>query len=183
MITSNLSSENTKPPSPSRPARNEKPDSKKNAQSPNLHRPRSRDPRLDHKLWGQAAFRPERGQAGGSSARGHLQAGQRTYGLPVAAKRVRFPVLRRQDPLHQRGCDYFPDAVQIVAFYHASEHLTLLVQALLGSHDKGAINRRLRHWKKILSFRCIAASRRLDDFWKYRRICLSAQNQPFAFAA
>ena len=169
--------------------------------------------------------------------------------------------------LEKLGHDYFPDAVQIVDFYHASEHLTLLVQALLGSHDKVAIKRRLRHWKKllcldgveriilrarkeallsgkiaevektlgyfvnniprmqygtfrkkkffvgsgvveagcrslvgqrckqsgmfwstsgaenVLSFRCIAASRRLDDFWKYRRCCLSALNDPLAFAA
>lgn len=169
--------------------------------------------------------------------------------------------------LEKLGRDYFPDAIQIVDYFHATSHLATLVSALLGNQDQAAIKRRFRRWKQllylggvdriilqarkealksgniaeveaelgyfvnnvermqygsfrdqglfigsgvieagcsslvgkrckqsgmfwstsgaenVLAFRCIAASNHLDDFWKYRRSSLSAQNEPLARAA
>lgn len=53
--------------------------------------------------------------------------------------------------LEKLGRDYFADAVQIVDFYHAMEHLEILIEALMGSGDQTAIERRRRHWKKLLA--------------------------------
>lgn len=53
--------------------------------------------------------------------------------------------------LEKLGRDYFPDAVQIVDFFHALEHLHALIEILLGGADPKAIERRRRHWKKLLA--------------------------------
>ncbi|HUF61517.1 MAG TPA: hypothetical protein VMN36_05530 [Verrucomicrobiales bacterium] len=52
--------------------------------------------------------------------------------------------------LEKLGRDYFPDAVQIVDFYHAMEHLEELIEILLGKLDAWRIKRRRHHWKKLL---------------------------------
>jgi hypothetical protein len=66
--------------------------------------------------------------------------------------------------LEKLGRDYFPDAVQIVDFYHALEHLAPLVEALWGKDDPPANTRRRHHWKKLLArdgvHRIIAQARR-----------------------
>jgi hypothetical protein len=52
--------------------------------------------------------------------------------------------------LEKLGKDYFPQAVQIVDFYHAMEHLQSLIEALWGKANE-ARNKRRRHlWKKLL---------------------------------
>jgi len=53
--------------------------------------------------------------------------------------------------LEKLGLDYFPDAVQIVDFYHAVEHLQTLIEALWGRQDAARNKRRLHHWKKLLA--------------------------------
>jgi hypothetical protein len=52
--------------------------------------------------------------------------------------------------LEKLGRDYFPDATQIVDFYHAMEHLQILIETLMGKADVKRINRRRHHWGKIL---------------------------------
>ena len=52
--------------------------------------------------------------------------------------------------LEKLGHDYFPSAVQIVDFYHAMEHLTQLIEALLGKGDSRRTARRRHHWRKML---------------------------------
>lgn len=53
--------------------------------------------------------------------------------------------------LEKLGLDYFPDAVQIVDFYHAMEHLQTLIETLWGKQDAHANTRRRRHWKRLLA--------------------------------
>lgn len=53
--------------------------------------------------------------------------------------------------LEKLGRDYFPDAVQIVDFFHALEHLNALIEILLRGASPKAIERRRRHWKKLLA--------------------------------
>ena len=66
--------------------------------------------------------------------------------------------------LEKLGRDYFPDAVQIVDFFHAMEHLQILLEALLGEGDARALRRRRHRWKALLLAdgveRIIAAARR-----------------------
>jgi len=45
---------------------------------------------------------------------------------------------------------YFADAVQIVDLYHALEHLHGVIELLLGKANAKKIERRRRHWKKLL---------------------------------
>jgi hypothetical protein len=52
--------------------------------------------------------------------------------------------------LERLGRDYFPDATQIVDFYHAMEHLQIPIEALMGEADVKRINRRRHHSGKIL---------------------------------
>jgi hypothetical protein len=52
--------------------------------------------------------------------------------------------------LEKMGRDYFPDSTQIVDIYHALEHLSSLVQLLLGKSDASKLRRRRAHWKKLL---------------------------------
>jgi hypothetical protein len=52
--------------------------------------------------------------------------------------------------LEKLGRDYFPGAVQIVDFYHAMEHLELLLASLLGKDDAQRLQRPRHHWKKLL---------------------------------
>lgn len=52
--------------------------------------------------------------------------------------------------LEKLGLDYFPDAVQIVDFYHAMEHLQTLIEILRGKEDVPGNERRRHHWKKLL---------------------------------
>lgn len=52
--------------------------------------------------------------------------------------------------LEKLGLDYFPDAVQIVDFYHAMEHLQILIETLWGKEDAPGNKRRRHHWKKLL---------------------------------
>lgn len=51
--------------------------------------------------------------------------------------------------LEKLGCDYFPQAVQIVDFYHALEHLQALLEIPWGK-DAARNKRRLHYWKKLL---------------------------------
>ena len=51
--------------------------------------------------------------------------------------------------LEKLGRDYFPEAIQIVDFYHAMEHLGQLIEILLAKDDARRV-RRLHHWKKLL---------------------------------
>jgi hypothetical protein len=53
--------------------------------------------------------------------------------------------------LEKLGLDYFPDAVQIVDFYHALEHLQTLIQTLWGKADQDGNQHRLHKWKKLLA--------------------------------
>ncbi len=53
--------------------------------------------------------------------------------------------------LEKFGRDYFPDAIQIVDFYHALEHLKTLIETLWGKDDPKQNDRRRRHWKKLLA--------------------------------
>jgi len=169
--------------------------------------------------------------------------------------------------LEKLGHDYFPDAVQIVDFYHALEHMQTLIETLWGKEDAAWNKRRRHYWKKLMShngieriikqarkealergkvpevetalgyfvnnvsrmqygtfrakkyfigsgvieagcrtvigkrckqsgmfwgepgadkvlaFRCIHASRRLDSFWKYRLNSRAAENDLLALAA
>lgn len=169
--------------------------------------------------------------------------------------------------LEKLGRDYFPDATQIVDFYHALEHMETLMEALQGKEEDAWKKRRRHHWKKllrhdgveriikqarkealernrteeveaalgyfvnniarmqygtfcakkyfigsgvieagcrtvigkrckqsgmfwsepgadkILAFRCIYASRRLDSFWKHRFNSRAAENDPLPLAA
>lgn len=52
--------------------------------------------------------------------------------------------------LEKLGRDYFSEAVQIVDFYHAVEHLQTLIEALWGKSDDARNARRRQHWKKLL---------------------------------
>jgi len=52
--------------------------------------------------------------------------------------------------LERLGHDYFPQAVQIVDFYHAMEHLQTLIETLWGKGDEARNKRRRHHWKKLL---------------------------------
>lgn len=67
--------------------------------------------------------------------------------------------------LEKLGLDYFPDAVQIVDFYHAMEHLQTLIETLWGKEDILGNKRRRHHWKKLLANdgveRIIKTARRL----------------------
>ena len=169
--------------------------------------------------------------------------------------------------LEKLGQDYFPDAVQIVDFYHATEHLPELCKLLLGHRGAAAVERRRKNWRKrllnggvekiiaqarkeaeiigktqeaekllgyfvhnvkrmqyrtfrqrgffigsgvveagcrsivgtrckqsgmrwsvdgaenVIAFRCVHASRRLDDFWKYRRNKSTQRNDSLPMAA
>jgi hypothetical protein len=169
--------------------------------------------------------------------------------------------------LEKLGQNYFPDAVQIVDFYHATEHLPELCKLLLGHRRAEAVERRRKNWRKrllnggvekiiaqarreaamlgkiqeaekllgyflhnvkrmqyrtfrekgffigsgvveagcrslvgtrckqsgmhwsvdgaekVIAFRCVHASRRLHDFWKYRRNKLAQRNDSLAMAA
>jgi len=53
--------------------------------------------------------------------------------------------------LEKLGHDYFPEAVQIVDFYHAMEHLQTLIETLWGKGDETRNKRRREHWKKLLA--------------------------------
>lgn len=53
--------------------------------------------------------------------------------------------------LEKLGHDYFPDAVQIVDFYHAMEHVQLLMTTLWGKGDEARNKRRSHYWKKLLA--------------------------------
>ena len=48
------------------------------------------------------------------------------------------------------GRDYFPGCIQIVDFFHAMEHGSLVLAALLGSKDHPDFKPRLRLWAKAL---------------------------------
>jgi hypothetical protein len=52
--------------------------------------------------------------------------------------------------LEKLGQDYFPQAVQIVDFYHAMEHLQSLIEALWGKSEEARNKRRRQLWKKLL---------------------------------
>lgn len=52
--------------------------------------------------------------------------------------------------LEKLGRDYFPEAVQIVDFYHACEHLKNLSSLLLGHRGQRIVERRRKNWKKRL---------------------------------
>ena len=52
--------------------------------------------------------------------------------------------------LEKLGLDYFEDAVQIVDFYHAMEHLQALIETLWGKADEVRNKRRRHYWKKLL---------------------------------
>lgn len=52
--------------------------------------------------------------------------------------------------LEKLGRDYFSDAVQIVDFYHAMEHLQSVIELLFGKEDPRRIERRRARWKKLL---------------------------------
>jgi hypothetical protein len=169
--------------------------------------------------------------------------------------------------LEKLGENYFPDAVQIVDFYHAAEHLPELSKLLLAHRGSKAVERRRKNWRKrllnggvekiikqaraeakilgkiqeaekllgyfvhnvnrmkyqeyrekgffigsgvieagcrcvvgtrckqsgmhwsvdgaenVIAFRCVHASRRLDDFWKYRRNQMAQRNDCLPMAA
>ena len=53
--------------------------------------------------------------------------------------------------LEKLGHDYFPDAIQIVDFYHALEHMQALIETLWGKTDEARNKRRRHYWKKLLS--------------------------------
>ncbi len=53
--------------------------------------------------------------------------------------------------LERLGRDYFPDAVQVVDFFHAMEHVQILIEALWGTSDAVWKKRRRHYWKKLLS--------------------------------
>jgi len=53
--------------------------------------------------------------------------------------------------LEKLGRDYFPDAVQIVDFYHALEHVQTLIETLWGKDDVAGNKRRRHYWKKLLA--------------------------------
>ncbi len=53
--------------------------------------------------------------------------------------------------LEKLGDDYFSDAVQIVDFFHAMEHLQTLIETLWGKGDEVRNNRRRHKWKKLLA--------------------------------
>jgi hypothetical protein len=67
--------------------------------------------------------------------------------------------------LEKLGKDYFADAVQIVDFYHAMEHLQELLEVLWGK-DHPRLKRRRHHWAKLLLNdgveRIIASARRTE---------------------
>ena len=71
----------------------------------------------------------------------------------VAASRRRKPSCSSTGPPAWKGSgkDYFPDAVQIVDFYHALEHLQTLIETLWGKADPARNQRRRGHWKKLLA--------------------------------
>ena len=52
--------------------------------------------------------------------------------------------------LEKMGRDFFPEAVQIVDFYHACEHLKVLSVLLLSHQGQRAVERRRKNWKKRL---------------------------------
>lgn len=52
--------------------------------------------------------------------------------------------------LEKLGRDYFPEATQIVDFYHAMEHLQTLIETLLGKGDARRIKRWRHRWGAIL---------------------------------
>lgn len=53
--------------------------------------------------------------------------------------------------LEKLGHDYFPQAVQIVDFYHALEHLQTLIETLRGKTDEDGNKRHRERWKKLLA--------------------------------
>jgi len=53
--------------------------------------------------------------------------------------------------LERLGRDYFPDAVQVVDFFHAMEHVEILIEALWSNRDDAWKKRRRQYWKKMLS--------------------------------
>lgn len=53
--------------------------------------------------------------------------------------------------LEKLGHDYFPDAIQIVDFYHALEHMQTLIETLWGKENEVRNKRRRDYWKKLLS--------------------------------
>jgi hypothetical protein len=53
--------------------------------------------------------------------------------------------------LEKLGHDYFPRAVQIVDFFHATEHLHTLIETIWGNADAPRNKRRAHHWKKLLA--------------------------------
>ena len=53
--------------------------------------------------------------------------------------------------LEKLGHDYFPNAVQIVDFFHAMEHVQILIEALWGKSDEAWKKSRRNYWKKLLS--------------------------------
>ena len=54
------------------------------------------------------------------------------------------------DGLKCMGRNYFPECVQIVDFFHAMEHGSLVLVAILGSKDHPDFKPRLRKWAKAL---------------------------------
>ena len=56
----------------------------------------------------------------------------------------------RASGLEKLGRDYFPEAVQIVDFFHAMEHLQVLIELLIDKDHAKRIERRRNHWKKLL---------------------------------
>lgn len=66
--------------------------------------------------------------------------------------------------LERLGHDYFPDAIQIVDFYHALGHVYDLIGLLMPTAPQKALDRRRRGWKKLLArggvSRIIAIARR-----------------------
>jgi hypothetical protein len=52
--------------------------------------------------------------------------------------------------LEKLGRDYFPDAVQIVDFYHAMEHIQSLIETIWGKDNQERNKRRRHYWKKLL---------------------------------
>ena len=57
--------------------------------------------------------------------------------------------------LEKLGRDYFPEAVQIVDFFHAMEHLQVLIELLIDKDHAKRIERRRNHWKKLLLADCL----------------------------
>lgn len=52
--------------------------------------------------------------------------------------------------LEKLGRDYFPEAIQIVDFYHAMEHLQILIETLWGKTDDAGNKCRRQCWKDLL---------------------------------